>query len=240
MPWEALDNARDLGRLHDIAAVLIRYGFAAVVQRIGMAAALERAGKALGWRVAEELTELPMPARVRRALEDLGPTFVKLGQILATRVDLLPAEWTAELGRLQDAAPAAPLAEVWAQLKEDLGDVPEAVFAEVDTQPLAAASLAQVHRARLTDGTEVILKVRRPGVRATPRGLPRRRHLGSHLRAFVHASLKSLRFEHRCIDLLTENVPAGQYSHPPGAATSSACAQLCRLPQTQPHPLVLA
>ena len=167
MPWEALGNARDLGRLRDIAAVLIRYGFADVVQRIGLAAALERAGKVFGRKTAEGLTGLTTPARGRRALEDLGPTFIKLGQILATRVDLLPAEWTAELGKLQDAAPTAPLAEVWAQLTEDLGDVPEAVFAEVDKQPLAAASLAQVHRARLTDGTEVILKVRRPGVRAT-------------------------------------------------------------------------
>ncbi len=166
MSWEALGGVRDLRRLHDIAAVLIRYGFGDVVQRIGMAAALERAGKVFGWKAAEGLTGLTTAARVRRALEDLGPTFVKLGQVLATRVDLLPAEWTAELGKLQDAAPAAPLADVWAQLKEDLGEVPEAVFAEVETRPLAAASLAQVHRARLTDGTEVILKVRRPGIRA--------------------------------------------------------------------------
>jgi len=153
MPWEALDNARDLKRLQVIAAVLIRYGFADVLQRIGLAGVLERAGEVFGWETAEGLTGLTTPARMRRALEDLGPTFVKLGQILATRVDLFPAEWIAELGKLQDAAPAAPLAEVWAQLKEDLGDDPEAIFAEVETQPLAAASLAQVYRARLTDGT---------------------------------------------------------------------------------------
>jgi ubiquinone biosynthesis protein len=165
MPWEALDNARDLKRLQVIAAVFIRYGFADVLQRIGLAGALERAGEIFGWKAAEDHTGLTTPARMRRAMEDLGPTFVKLGQILATRVDLLPAEWTAELGKLQDAAPAAPIEEVWAQLKEDLGDVPEAVFAEVQTQPLAAASLAQVHRARLADGAEVVLKVRRPGIR---------------------------------------------------------------------------
>jgi ubiquinone biosynthesis protein len=165
MLWEALGAARELGRVHDIAAVLIRYGFGDLVRRIGMAGALERAGKVLGWRTPEELARLAPPARVRRALEELGPTFIKLGQILATRVDLFPPEWIAEFGKLQDAAPAVPLADIRAQLKEDLGDDPEAIFAELETKPLAAASLAQVHRARLADGTAVILKVRRPGIR---------------------------------------------------------------------------
>lgn len=167
MLWEALSAARDFGRVHDIAAVLIRYGFGDIVQRIGMARALERAGKVLGWRTPEELARLAPPARVRRALEDLGPTFIKLGQILATRVDLFRPEWIAEFGKLQDAAPAVPFLDLRRQLTEDLGDDPEAIFAGLETQPLAAASLAQVHRARLTDGTAVILKVRRPGIRPT-------------------------------------------------------------------------
>lgn len=167
MLWEALSAARDLGRVHDIAAVLIRYGFGDLVQRIGMARALERAGKVLGWRTPEELARLAPPARVRRALEDLGPTFIKLGQILATRVDLFRPEWIAEFGKLQDAAPAVPFPDLRRQLTEDLGDDPEAIFSGLETQPLAAASLAQVHRARLTDGTAVILKVRRPGIRPT-------------------------------------------------------------------------
>ena len=165
MLWEALGAARDLGRVHQIAAVLVRYGFGGLVQRVGMAGALERAGKALHWREPEDLARLEPPARVRRALEELGPTFVKLGQILATRGDLFPPEWIAEFGKLQDAAPALPFAELRAQLVEDLGEAPEAVFAELDPVPLAAASLAQVHRARLADGTAVVLKVRRPGIR---------------------------------------------------------------------------
>lgn len=165
MLWEALGAARELGRVHDIAAVLIRYGFGDLVQRIGMAGAMERAGKVLGWRTPEELARLTPPARVRRALEELGPTFIKLGQILATRVDLFTPEWIAEFSKLQDAAPAVPLADIRRQLTEDLGDAPEAVFAELEAEPLAAASLAQVHRARLTDGSAVILKVRRPGIR---------------------------------------------------------------------------
>ncbi|NMF87597.1 ABC1 kinase family protein [Aromatoleum petrolei] len=167
MLWKALGAARELTRAHDIAAVLIRYGFGDLVRRIGLADTLERAGKALHWTEPEELARLEPPARVRRAFEELGPTFIKLGQILATRVDLFPPEWIAEFGRLQDSAPAVPFEQVREQLTEDLGEAPEAAFAELDTQPLAAASLAQVYRARLADGRPVILKVRRPGIRPT-------------------------------------------------------------------------
>jgi ubiquinone biosynthesis protein len=95
----------------------------------------------------------------------MGPTFVKLGQVLATRVDLFEPEWIAEFSKLQDSAPAAPWDDVRRQLTEDLGAQPEEVFAAFSREPLAAASIAQVHRARLEDGSEVIVKVRRPGIR---------------------------------------------------------------------------
>ena len=165
MLWDALGAVRDLGRLHDIASVLIRYGFGDMVRRIGMSGALEKAGKALNWRAPEELAHLAPPARVRRALEELGPSFVKLGQVLATRVDLFPPEWIDELSKLQDEAPPLPFEQLRAQLEEDLGAPPEDIFTGFDTTALAAASLAQVHRARLPDGTPVILKIRRPGIR---------------------------------------------------------------------------
>lgn len=165
MLWQALTAIRDLGRLHDIASILVRYGFGDMVRRIGLANALERAGRALHWSNAEEFAHLPPPARVRRALEEMGPTFVKLGQVLATRVDLLESEWIAEFGKLQDSAPAAPYAEICQQLTEDLGAPPEEIFTVFDPVPLAAASIAQVHRARLADSSEVVVKVRRPGIR---------------------------------------------------------------------------
>ncbi len=165
MLWQALSAARDLGRMQDIASVLIRYGFGDVVQRIGMAGALERAGKVLHWKEAEELARLKPPARARRVMEELGPTFVKLGQVLATRVDLFGPEWLEEFGKLQDHAPAVDWSEIEPQLIEDLGGNPDEIFANVDPEPLAAASLAQVHRATLQDGTQVILKIRRPGIR---------------------------------------------------------------------------
>lgn len=164
--WETLGTVRDLGRLQEIAAVLIRYGFGDLVRRIGLADVLERAGRLLHWGDDSD-QRLPMtaPMRVRRAMEELGPTFVKLGQVLATRVDLFPPEWIAEFSELQNAVPALPYAQIHEQLKRDVGGEPTQVFAWLDETPLAAASLAQAHRARLHDGREVVLKVRRPGIR---------------------------------------------------------------------------
>lgn len=167
MLWQALSAARDIGRMQDIASVLIRYGFGDLVQRVGMAGALQRAGKVLHWKEGEELARLKPPERVRRVLEELGPTFIKLGQILATRVDLFSPEWLEEFSKLQDHVPAVAWEEIEAQLTEDLGAPPDEVFADIEHEALAAASLAQVHRAWLPDGTPVVLKVRRPDIRGT-------------------------------------------------------------------------
>ncbi|MFO7188458.1 MAG: AarF/UbiB family protein [Pseudomonadota bacterium] len=163
--WQPFPSVQDLGRLHDIVATLIRYGFGDVVRRIGLANVLERAGQVLRWRDAQEYAHMPPPERVRRVLEELGPTFVKLGQLLATRVDLFEPEWIAEFSKLHDHAPPSPYEEVRPQLVEDLGGPPEEVFAWFDPEPLAAASIAQVYRARTHEGDEVVLKVRRPGIR---------------------------------------------------------------------------
>lgn len=162
---ETLSAARDLGRLQQIVSILIRYGFGGLVRRWGMAGALERAGKVIRWKQATELARLAPPARVRRALEEMGPTFIKFGQILATRVDLLTPDWIAEFEKLQDRAPPLPFESIRQQLEEDFGEPPEEVFSELDPEPIAAASIAQVHRATLLDGTKVVLKVRRPGIR---------------------------------------------------------------------------
>ena len=164
MLWQALTSVRDLGRLETIASVLIRHGFGDLVRRMGLADALEKAGRALHWDDAQAYAHMPPPQRVRRALEELGPTFVKLGQILSTRVDQFEPEWIAEFSQLQDHAPACAWTEVHAQLCEDLGAAPETVFAHFDPEPLAAGSIAQVHRARLADGTEVVVKVQHASV----------------------------------------------------------------------------
>ncbi|MCP5272495.1 MAG: ubiquinone biosynthesis protein UbiB [Burkholderiaceae bacterium] len=159
-------SLQDLGRMQEIAGVLMRHGLGEAVRRLGMADALERAGHVLKRENAAELARLTPPEQVRRAFEELGPTFVKLGQVLAGRGDLLDADWLRELSKLHSNVPPVPMETLRPQLREDLGGEPEAVFAWFDTEPLAAASIAQVHRARLHDGTEVIVKVRRPGIEA--------------------------------------------------------------------------
>ncbi len=162
---EALGTARDLGRLTEILGVLIRHGFGDVVRRMGLADSLERAGHVLRWERAADLARLSPPVQVRLAMEELGPAFVKFGQILAGRADLFGADWIAEFEKLHSHVPAVAWSELLPQLREDLGgEEPEVVFARFDVEPLAAASIAQVHRAQLQDGTEVIVKIRRPGI----------------------------------------------------------------------------
>jgi ubiquinone biosynthesis protein len=164
--FQGITTARDLGRLSQIVAVLVRHGLGDAVQRMGWGGALERAGHAVHWDSAAELAQLPPPVQLRRALEELGPTFVKMGQILAGRADLLGPAWIAELAQLHSHVPPVPWAALCTQLTQDLGGAPDTVFARFDPEPLAAASIAQVHRARLMDGTEVVVKVRRPGIGA--------------------------------------------------------------------------
>ncbi len=162
---ETLGAARDIGRLQEIAGVLVRHGFGDTVRRMGLADKLERAGHALKREHVADLARIEPPVQVRLAMEELGPTFVKLGQILAGRADLFGPEWITEFEKLHSHVPPVPLEALRPQLREDLGGEPEDVFARFDVAPLAAASIAQVHRAQLKDGTEVVVKIRRPGIR---------------------------------------------------------------------------
>lgn len=164
---ETLGAARDMGRLNQILGVLIRHGLGDSVRRLGLADRLEQAGHALKWNQAADLARLEPPVQVRLAIEELGPAFVKLGQILAGRADLFGPEWIAEFEKLHSRVPPVSLDLLRHQLVEDLGGEPETVFAHFDVEPLAAASIAQVHRARLHDGTEVVVKIRRPGIADT-------------------------------------------------------------------------
>ena len=190
MLWDTLSAARDLGRLQEVASVLARYGFGDLVRRLGLARVLERAGRVVDVRGLDEFVALTPPVRVRRALEEMGPSFVKLGQVLATRVDLFAPEWIAEFEKLQNRVPAVPFEAVRAQLEEDLGGAPDEVFAHFDPEPLAAASIAQVYRARLHEGGEVVVKVRRPALRPLVEADMRLLH---RLAAIVEAESPELR-----------------------------------------------
>jgi ubiquinone biosynthesis protein len=161
----ALSTMRDLPRLQEITTVLIRHGLGDVVRRIGVSTVLERAGQILQWGASAEAMELDPPVRVRQALQELGPTFVKLGQVLGTRVDLFPPEWVAEFEKLHSEVPPVPFDDLLPELTRALGRSPFDVFVDLETQAHGSASIAQVHRAKLTDGTVVVLKIRRPGIR---------------------------------------------------------------------------
>lgn len=164
MLWETISVVRDLPRLHEIASVMIRYGWGDLVRLLGISGVLERAGRVLHWHSTSEIDQLDAPVRIRRALEELGPTFVKLGQLLATRVDMFPPHWITEFEKLHSQVPAVPYEILYPDLVAALKGEPGEVFARFDTVPLAAASIAQVHRATLRDGTPVVVKIRRPGI----------------------------------------------------------------------------
>jgi ubiquinone biosynthesis protein len=164
---QTLGVMRELPRLQEIAAVFIRHGLGDFVHRIGVAGVLERAGRILQRNPVAEQVMLHPAQRMRMALEELGPTFVKLGQLMATRVDLFPPRWIAEFEKLQAEVPPVPFEALLPELERALGRSPFEVFRDIDTTAHAAASIAQVHRAKLQDGTPVVLKVRRPGVRET-------------------------------------------------------------------------
>lgn len=152
----------DFNRLRQITTTAARYGFADLLERAGL---FRRFGRPQA--LAEPLVDNQREStarRFRRLLDELGPTFVKLGQILSTRADLLPAEFIAELRLLQDAAAPIPLEQVRAQLEAAFGQPVDDLFSSIEPAPLAAASIAQVHRARTQGGEEVVVKVQRPDI----------------------------------------------------------------------------
>jgi ubiquinone biosynthesis protein len=156
--------SRELPRLREISTVFVRHGLGDLVRRAGIATLLEHAGQVLHWGEAPEVARLEPHQRARLAFEQLGPTFVKFGQMLSTREDLLPPAWTTELARLHSDVAPVPFDDLLPQVEQALSRSPFEVFAHVEREPYAAASIAQIHRAKLASGTPVVLKIRRPGI----------------------------------------------------------------------------
>ena len=157
-----ITTVRDLERLRQIAGVLAVHGFGEVVDRTGLSTLIPG-------RKRDDERRMPIGIRLRKVLEDLGPSFVKLGQIMSTRPDLIPEDILSELKKLQDDVPPEPFSSIREQVERELGCALAEVFESFEERPLASASVAQVHRARLRDEEEtvdVVVKVQRPHVQA--------------------------------------------------------------------------
>ncbi|NJC88661.1 MAG: AarF/ABC1/UbiB kinase family protein [Desulfuromonas sp.] len=157
-------NLRTIRRYRAILGVLIKYGFGHFVEQLNLHFYLEVGKRIVTRRSERDLQRLGQPQRLRMAMEELGPTFIKLGQLLSTRPDVLPRAYTDEFRKLQDEVPAHPVEEITRQIERQLGRSIEEICSEFKAEPLAAASIAQVHRGRLHTGEEVAFKVRRPGI----------------------------------------------------------------------------
>lgn len=152
-----------LRRYRQIVDVLVKHELGYLIEKLG----LSRFRPKLRKRGQPEAPKPSRPRRVRRTLEDLGATFVKLGQLLSTRADLLPPEYITELAKLQDQVPPCPFEQIRAVIETDLGGDLSTHFASFERQPVAAASIGQVHLAHLLDGTPVAVKVQRPQIAET-------------------------------------------------------------------------
>jgi ubiquinone biosynthesis protein len=158
-------RARNLKRYRKIVAVLARHGFGSILASLQIDRYMP-----LPPRILKQKAHPPSltPAEhFRLALEELGPTFIKLGQILSTRPDLFPPQYVIELIKLREQVTATPWEEVQALLQKEMGDSLETAFKEIETTPIGSASLAQVHAAILADGNPVVLKIQRPNIRQT-------------------------------------------------------------------------
>ncbi len=159
-------NIRTIRRYRNVLGILIKYGFGHVVEQLNINYYLELGRRIVTLGTApKEIERLSQPERLRLAMVELGPTFIKLGQILSTRPDIIPKEYADEFGKLQDRVPSIPMEEVEGEIHRELGYPIDELFSELSDYPIAAASMAQVHRGRLKSGEDVVVKIRRPGLK---------------------------------------------------------------------------
>lgn len=158
---------RNLQRYREILGALFKFGFEDLVSSLKVEQYLDVGRKVFLRKESERIGKLSRPVRLRMVLEELGPTFIKLGQMLSTRHDVLPGGFIEELAKLQDTVPPFGFDLVRKRIETELEKPVTEVFAEIEAEPFAAASIGQVHRARLKSGEEVVIKVQRPGIKRT-------------------------------------------------------------------------
>ena len=155
---------RHLNRYQGILRVLFKYGFSDVLERLHIDQYLESGLQMINRKPREQIDKLSRPVRLRMSLEELGPTFIKFGQVLSTRSDFIPPEYLFELAKLQDDVPPFSYEEVESIFLAEMGHKPEELFAEFTREPVAAASIGQAHEGVLRDGDKVVVKVQRPEI----------------------------------------------------------------------------
>jgi ubiquinone biosynthesis protein len=155
---------RHINRYREIIAILVKYGFGDILAKLGLQKHLDFSKGFILGKAATEIAALSRWERVRMALEDLGPTFVKFGQIMSTRPDMIPQELISELEKLQDKVPPFSTEDAKRIIEEELGSSVDNIFKDFTDPPLAAASIAQVHKAVLSNGEEVAIKVQRSDI----------------------------------------------------------------------------
>ncbi len=157
-------RVRSIKRYREIFGVLLKYGFDEILDRLKIQDYPSFVRKMLLRRQGREYVHMSRPRRLRLAIEELGPTFIKLGQMLSTRPDLVPVAYIEELKKLQDGVAPFPSREARSIIARELGQDTGSLFRSFEDRPLAAASIAQVHRATTIGGSEIVVKVQRPGI----------------------------------------------------------------------------
>jgi ubiquinone biosynthesis protein len=153
-----------MNRVRTVIEVLIRNGLGFMVEQLALDRFLHPFWRRQTVRAEAGVGRLTVPERLRRTLEELGSTYIKVGQLLSGRSDVLPPAYTAELAKLLDSAPPVAAGEIREVIEEELGAEVEELYASFDDAPIASASIGQVHRATLKDGREVVVKIQRPGI----------------------------------------------------------------------------